>query len=69
MLKLKYSNQFKKITKLPIPDIVEAGHVIKKLQNGETLPEKYFGHALSGNWKGYRDFHIKPDLILVYKID
>jgi mRNA interferase YafQ len=73
MLKLEYSNQFKKdfkkITKLPIPDIVEAGHVIKKLQNSETLPEKYVDHALSRNWKGYRDCHIKPDLILIYKID
>lgn len=73
MLELEYSTQFKKdfkkITKLPIHDIVEVGHVIKQLQLGETLPEKYVDHLLSGDWKNYRDCHVKPDLVLIYKID
>ena len=73
MLRLEYSTQFKrdfkKITKLPIPDIVEIGHVIKQLQLGQVLPEKYVDHPLSGNWQDYRDCHIKPDLVLIYKID
>jgi len=73
MLKLEYSTQFKKdfkrIAKLPIPDVVEVGHVIKKLQLGKTLPEKYVDHPLSGNWKNYRDCHVKPDLVLIYKVD
>lgn len=73
MLKLEYSNQFKKyfkkIAKLPIPDVIEVGHVIKQLQIGETLLEKYVDHLLSGNWHNYRDCHVKPDLVLIYKID
>ena len=73
MLNLEYSTQFKrdfkKIAKLPIPDIVEIGHVIKQLQLGQILPEKYVDHPLSGNWQGYRDCHIKPDLVLIYKLD
>jgi mRNA interferase YafQ len=73
MLKLEYSTQFKKdfkkIAKLPIPDIVEVGHLIKQLQLGETLPEKYVDHPLSGDWQNYRDCHVKPDLVLIYKID
>lgn len=73
MLKLEYSSQFKKdfkkIAKLPIPDVVEVGHVIKQLQLGKTLPEKYVDHPLSGNWQNYRDCHVKPDLVLIYKID
>ena len=73
MLKLEYSTQFKKdfkkIAKLPIPDVVEVGHVIKQLQLGRALPEKYVDHALSGNWQNYRDCHIKPDLVLIYKTD
>lgn len=40
MYELEYSTQFKKdfkrITKMPIPDIVEVGHVIATLQNGGT---------------------------------
>lgn len=73
MLKLEYSTQFKKdfkkIAKLPIPDVIEVGHVIKQLQLGETLPEKYVDHLLTGNWQNYRDCHVKPDLVLIYKID
>ena len=59
MLALEYSTQFKKdfkkVAKLAIPDVVEVGHVIKQLQFGNTLPEKYVDHLLSGNWHGYRD--------------
>lgn len=73
MLILEYASQFKKdfkkIAKLPIPEVVEVGHVIKQLQLGKTLAEKYVDHSLSGNWQGYRDCHIKPDLVLIYKID
>ncbi|CAA0122968.1 mRNA interferase toxin YafQ [BD1-7 clade bacterium] len=73
MLELEYSSQFKKdfkkIAKLPIPDVVEAGHVIKQLQLEESLPEKYVDHALSGNWSNYRDCHVKPDLVLIYKVE
>jgi len=72
MLKLEYSAQFKKdfkkISKLPIPDIVEVGHVIKQLQLQKSLAEKYVDHLLSGNWHEYRDCHIKPDLVLIYKV-
>ena len=24
-------------------------------------------HALTGNWRDYRDCHIKPDLVLIYQ--
>jgi len=73
MLELIYSTQFKKdfkkVARLPIPDIVEVGHVIKQLQLNNTLPEKYVDHSLTGNWHGYRDCHVKPDLVLIYKVD
>ncbi len=34
----------------------------------ETLPERCVDHSLSGNWPGWRDCHIEPDWILVYKM-
>ena len=37
------------------------------LQEGKTLPEKYRDHSLSGNYKGYRECHINPDWLLIYK--
>ncbi|MDT0629877.1 type II toxin-antitoxin system YafQ family toxin [Alteromonas sp. W364] len=73
MFSLEYSNQFKKdfkkITKLSIPDIIEVGNVISTLQKGEHLAPKYSDHSLSGNWSEYRDCHIMPDLVLIYKVD
>ena len=41
--------------------------VIEKLANNEKLEKKYQDHALKGDLVGYRDCHLEPDLILVYK--
>mgnify|MGYP002543979544 FL=1 len=42
--------------------------IVDQLLKGEKLPEKNKDHALSGNWKGYRECYIEPDWLLVYKI-
>ncbi len=72
MLTLEYSTQFKKdfkkIAKMPIPDILEVGNIISQLQRGESLSPKNVDHPLSGNWLGFRDCHIKPDLVLIYRV-
>jgi Bacterial toxin of type II toxin-antitoxin system, YafQ len=31
------------------------------------LPQRYFDHPLSGEWSGFRDCHIRPDLVLIYE--
>jgi mRNA interferase YafQ len=31
------------------------------------LPHRYFDHPLSGEWSGFRDCHIRPDLVLIYE--
>jgi mRNA interferase YafQ len=37
---------------------------------GETpLPVRFKDHPLSGEWKQYRDCHVEPDWLLLYKID
>jgi len=41
--------------------------IIAMLANDETLPERYRDHGLTGNWKDFRDCHIKPDLVLIYQ--
>ena len=41
--------------------------VLTLLVEDKPLPEKFCDHALSGNWKGYRDCHLKPDLLLLYQ--
>ncbi len=42
--------------------------VIKKLANGETLPEKNKDHNLLGEYAGCRECHITPDWLLIYEI-
>ena len=34
---------------------------VELLLSGQVLPEKNRDHALSGDWVGYRECHIKPD--------
>lgn len=66
------TNRFKKDLKLCKSrgyDINLITDIIKRLSNGDKLEEKYKDHDLSGNWSGYRECHIQPDWLLIYKID
>lgn len=50
-------------------DISLLTDVIKRLANGEQLPEKNRDHNLSGDYMGCRECHITPDWLLIYEID
>ena len=70
--KVRFSKKFTKDYKL----IQKRNYKIKKLHevveilsSGKNLPEKYKDHALSGNYSGYRECHIQPDWLLIYKIE
>ncbi len=41
--------------------------VVSALLNNQPLAEKHRDHALTGEWKDFRDCHIKPDLVLIYR--
>ncbi|MDX9788944.1 MAG: type II toxin-antitoxin system YafQ family toxin [Desulfobacterales bacterium] len=41
--------------------------VVTVLSSDSPLPRNKFDHPLSGEWSDYRDCHIKPDLILIYR--
>jgi mRNA interferase YafQ len=41
--------------------------VAKLLAMDQPLPENNRDHPLSGDWAGYRECHLKPDLLLVYR--
>ena len=40
--------------------------VLEMLAADAALPERLSDHGLSGRWKGFRDCHVKPDLVLIY---
>ena len=41
--------------------------IIQLLAANTPLPRHNFDHPLSGEWSDYRDCHIKPDLVLIYR--
>jgi len=45
----------------------DLGMVLRMLAGDEPLAPRYRDHALTGNWHGCRDCHIKPDLVLIYE--
>jgi mRNA interferase YafQ len=41
--------------------------VLTLLATDTPLPANYADHALRGEWKDFRDCHVKPDLVLIYR--
>lgn len=70
MLNVRYSTQFKKDfkacmkRKYRMPLLQQ---VIDTLRIPAPLPPKNRDHNLSGNYSGYRECHIEPDWLLIYK--
>ncbi len=40
--------------------------VLAALADDRPLEPRHRDHALTGDWKEYRDCHVKPDLVLIY---
>lgn len=64
----QFKKDLKKIKKQG-KDINELKKVINILAAGKTLPENNKDHLLTGNWHNHRECHIKPDWLLIYKIE
>ena len=72
MLSIVISNQFKKDLKLAKKRGLKINHlkeVIDTLANREPLNEKYRDHNLSGEYSGFRECHIEPDWLLIYRVE
>ena len=41
--------------------------VVLPLLQGEPIPAKHRDHPLSGNWSAYRECHLRPDWLLIYR--
>ncbi len=72
MYKITATSQFKKEYKKAKKrgfDIKELEKVVDTLAKGEKLDTKYKDHELVGNYIGYRECHIRPDWLLIYRIE
>jgi len=67
---LARTKNFKKsYKKLHLRDRDEAVYidVVSKLLNGVALDEKHKDHSLRGTYGQYRECHLKPNLLLIYR--
>ena len=72
MLKIKYHSKFKKDIKTMKKrnyDLSKLQKVIERLAEEKTLPAKYKDHSLTGIYQDFRECHILPDWLLIYRID
>ncbi|MGI6671258.1 MAG: type II toxin-antitoxin system YafQ family toxin [Christensenellales bacterium] len=72
MLKIVPSNQFKKDLKLAQKrglQMERLREVINTLASGQRLADKHRDHGLTGDYRGFRECHVEPDWLLVYRVD
>jgi mRNA interferase YafQ len=70
-MKITQTNQFKKDIKRQQKrgkNLQKLKDVIVLLVAKKLLPEKNRDHPLTGDWIGWRDCHVEPDWVLIYKI-
>lgn len=64
----KFNRQLKKARKRGY-DMDKLKHVVDTLASGEKLAPKHRDHPLIGDFNGFRECHITPDWLLIYKIE
>ena len=72
MLKIEYSKRFKKDFQNMLKRGVKTDkfeYVLGELVNERALPAQYRDHALKGVYDGFRECHINPDWLLIYRIE
>lgn len=72
MYQVKFTSAFKKSYKLMKKrglDMSALDDVVDTLRQGKPLDEKHHDHALTGNFVGFRECHIKQDWLLIYLLE
>ncbi len=71
MLNPVRSSQFKKDLKKARrqgKDLNVLQAVVIALASEQPLEDRCRDHELTGNWRGYRECHVNPDWLLIYKV-
>ena len=72
MLEVVLSNRFQRDLKRVVRrgyDLAVLEQVVNALAARQPLDGSKRDHALTGNWTGYRECHILPDWLLIYKVE
>lgn len=62
----QFKRDYKKVASSGRHSVDDFIAVVTLLAQDKILPEKHRDHALIGEWVGYREYHIKPDWLLIY---
>lgn len=49
-------------------DLAKLRAILLLLIEESPLPERCRDHSLKGDWAGWRDLHIEPDWLLIYRV-
>lgn len=49
-------------------DMAKLRTLLTLLIEEKPLPVRYRDHPLKGQWAGFRDAHIEPDWLLIYRV-
>lgn len=69
ILTKKFIKSLKKLSRSGSFDSDNFKNIVNLISNSAGLPMKIKDHPLVGNWDGYRECHLKFDLLLIYKIE
>ncbi len=42
--------------------------VLDAIADGQPLEPRHRDHSMKGDWQDHRDCHVKPDLVLIYRL-
>ena len=63
----RFKRDYKKAT-ISAGDIQTLKNVIGTIARREKLSKKFCDHPLKGEWRGYRELHLKTNWLLIYKV-
>lgn len=72
MLEVVYSSRFKRDLRQCAKrqlDLTRLQTVIDTLRAPAALPAQNRDHDLTGNYSGFRECHVSPDWLLIYRVD
>jgi len=65
----RFKSDLKKLARSGRHDLKGLLAVIEILTSDKPLPEKYMYHPLHGECRDHRDCHIRPDWLLIYRLE
>jgi mRNA interferase YafQ len=62
-----FKKDFKRLQKRGL-DMSQLQEIIVALKSGQTLEQQHKDHSLKGAYAGFRECHITPDWLLIYRV-